>query len=112
MDQFETVKIEIYIPEGFIEPLREALHAAGAGRVGNYDHCMSIIDVVGYWRPLQGASPYQGQIGELEEGKECQVEVRCERQYVKDALRAIRKVHPYEEPVINVLPLLNHLFED
>ena len=30
---------------------------------------------------------------------------------VKDVLKAIRSAHPYEEPVINVIPLINHLFE-
>ena len=75
MDQFEMVKLEIFIPEEYIEPLREALHAAGAGRVGNYDHCMSATQVLGYWRPLEGAEPYQGKIGEIEEGKECKVEI-------------------------------------
>jgi hypothetical protein len=39
------------------------------------------------------------------------VEVNCARELVKDALKAIRAVHPYEEPVINIILLANRLFE-
>lgn len=111
METFREVKIEVYIPESYIERLRDALHQAHAGKVGNYDHCLSITNVRGYWRPLEGSSPFEGRIGEIAEGAECKVEVRCERRYVSDALQAIRQVHPYEEPLINVIPLANHLFE-
>ncbi len=104
------VKLEIYIPEDYVEPLRDALHAVGAGRVGNYDHCLSVTSVRGYWRPLQGAAPFQGCEGEISEGAECKVEVRCDRRDVPEALAAIRRVHPYEEPLVNVVPLANHLF--
>lgn len=107
---FTAVKLEIYIPEQYVNSLRDALHAAGAGRVGNYDHCLSMLDVRGYWRPLEGATPYEGRIGEIAEGMECKVEVRCDRWRVADALAAIRGVHPYDEPVVNVIPLVNHLF--
>lgn len=110
METFNEVKIEIYIPEHYIERLRDELHLVNAGRIGNYDHCISITDVRGYWRPLEGASPFQGQVGEIAEGTECKVEVRCARQYVSDALKVIRNVHPYDEPLINVIPLVNHLF--
>lgn len=110
MEGFEAVKLEIYIPVEYVERLRDALHEAGAGRIGNYDHCLSVVSVTGYWRPLEGAVPYEGHVGEVSSGTECKVEVRCERRYVAEALAAIRRIHPYDEPVINVLPLANHLF--
>ncbi len=100
------VKIEIFIPEGNLPELAEALHQAGAGRIGRYDHCMSIMSVKGTWRPLEGAEPFLGKVGELCTGEEVKVEVNCPEEHVRAALKAIRQVHPYEEPVINVLQLL------
>ena len=39
------------------------------------------------------------------------MEVRCKIEYVKNAIKVIKKVHPYEEPVYNIVPLLNNIFE-
>ncbi len=105
-------KLEIFIPADYVDALREALGRVGAGQVGNYDQCCSLMEVRGYWRPLAGANPFQGEIGKIETGSECKVEVNCARDQVPAALRAIRAIHPYEEPVINILPLANHLFGD
>lgn len=111
MPPFQEVKIEIFIPEEFIETLRDELGKVGAGHIGNYDHCMSITPVRGYWRPLPGATPYQGEVGKISTGTECKVEVNCAWELVRPALEAIRRIHPYEEALINVIPLVNHLFE-
>ncbi|HTX80427.1 MAG TPA: YqfO family protein [Longilinea sp.] len=105
------VKIEIFIPEDYVPALQDELSKVGAGHIGDYDHCVSISTVKGYWRPLEGADPFLGEVGKISEGSECKVEVNCKLEVVKSALAAIHRIHPYEEPVINVLPLLNPLFE-
>ena len=110
MNPVPNVKIEIFIPEEYLEGLSEALYQAGAGVIGNYDHCKSITHVEGTWRPLEQANPFMGQMGQVSQASELKVEVNCPWEKVPAALKAIRKVHPYEEPLINVLPLLNHLF--
>jgi hypothetical protein len=110
MDAVPIVKLEIFIPESHFLELSEALHLAGAGRIGNYDHCSSIIQVTGTWRPLENAEPYLGEIGQICRGSELKIEVNCAWENVPAALKAIRQIHPYEEPVINIVPLLNHLF--
>ncbi|MCE1253077.1 MAG: YqfO family protein [Anaerolineae bacterium] len=110
MDLPPVVKLEIFIPADYLETLAEALHQAGAGKIGNYDHCMSIIDVTGTWRPLAEANPFLGEVGQICRGSELKIEVNCAVENVTAALSAIRRVHPYEEPVINIVPLLNHLF--
>lgn len=109
--EIKEVKIEIYIPEEYIIDLRDELNRANACRVGDYDNCMSVTNVKGYWRPLEGANPYNGQVGEICEGEECKVEVRCKMEYVKNAIEAIKKIHPYEEPLFNIIPIINDLFE-
>jgi hypothetical protein len=107
----QKVKLEIFIPEEFVPRLREELSKVGVGVVGNYDQTMAVTQVTGYWRPLEGANPYDGKIGKLSSAPEAKVEVTCFADAVRDGLRVIRAVHPYEEPVINVLPLANHLYE-
>jgi len=107
--EFTRVKLEIFIPETHVDGLREALAKAGAGVIGNYDHCCSIMPVKGYWRPLAGADPYNGTVGEISEGHEYKVEVNCPREILPQVIKSIRAVHPYEEPLINIIPLVDEL---
>ena len=106
----ETVKLEIFIPESHVHFLSDELAKIGVGKIGNYDHCSSMSKVSGTWRPLPGSDPYQGEIGKLEHGEECRLEMNCVRDLVPVALEVVRRVHPYETPVVNIVPLLNHLF--
>ena len=108
--EFTEVKIEIYVPQDYVIPLRDALNAVGAGHIGEYDHCVSITQVTGYWRPLENANPFLGEIGEVCEGSECKIEIRCKRELIAEAVSVIKEIHPYEEPVINIVPLLNGLY--
>lgn len=110
METYPVVKIEIFIPEEYLEPLRDELSKIDVGHIGNYDHCVSITDVRGYWRPLDGAAPYAGEIGQISAGTECKVEVNCKWENIEDAIRVIKSIHPYDEPLINIIPLINHLF--
>lgn len=103
----KRVKLEIFIPAENVDDLRQTLADAGAGIIGNYDHCCSVTPVKGYWRPLEGANPYDGTVGEVSEGHESKVEVNCPHAILPRVLRAIREVHPYEEPLINIIPLLD-----
>ncbi|MCL2286266.1 MAG: cytochrome C biogenesis protein [Firmicutes bacterium] len=106
MFTFTTVKLEIFVPKSHLVPLRDALRAVGAGVVGNYDSVISYSTIRGNWRPLPGANPYDGEVGVLCEGDEYKVEVRCLAAKLPETISAIKTVHPYEEPVINVIPLL------
>jgi hypothetical protein len=110
MEEADEYKLEIFIPGEFLGKLQEAITRAGAGRVGSYDHCMSFYPVKGCWRPLEGSNPYLGKVGEVETGEEVKVEINCRHAYVAEVLRAIREVHPYETPLVNIIPLANHLF--
>lgn len=104
---FELAKIETYIPKEFVTKLRSELNKVGALTVdGKYDNCMSSYPVNGSWRPLDGANPFIGEVGEVCEAEEYKVEFTCRREIIKEAVNAIKKVHPYEVPVINVIPVL------
>jgi len=101
-----TVKLEIFIPKSHLNMLRDALCSVGAGVVGNYDNVISYSTIRGNWRPLPGANPYAGEVGVLCEGEEYKVEVRCSADKLPETIAAIKAIHPYEEPVINAIPLL------
>lgn len=101
------IKVEVYIPDEYTDRLREALNAAGLLRVGRYDNTVSVQAVTGYWRPLEGATPHEGTVGEITSAPEAKVEFRCRRDHMHLAVSVIRSVHPYEEPVIHLIPLID-----
>lgn len=103
----EYVKMEIFIPRTHLPALQKALQVVDAGHIGNYDSCLAYSPVMGTWRTLAGADPYEGEVGEITEAEELKVEVRVEERRIDETMRAIRKIHPYETPVVFVLPLLD-----
>ena len=107
MSSYKRIKIEVFVPETHLEQLQETLRKVGAGKIGNYDSCTSYSRVKGTWRPLRGANPYDGKEGEISEGEELKVEVVIDGDCAMDVVEAIRKIHPYEEPLINLIPLLS-----
>lgn len=111
MENFTDVKLEIFVPKEYAFQIRDELAKIGVGRIGDYDHCVAMVPVRGFFRPLPGTNPFDGEIGEIKEAEEYKVEVNCKRELVNQAMKAIRSVHPYEEPLVNVIPLANHLFE-
>jgi len=110
MENFTDVKLEIFIPQDYALGLRDELAKIGVGVIGNYDHCVALTSVRGIFRPLPRSNPSEGEVGKVNEVAEYKLEVNCRRELVKEAIKVIKGVHPYEEPLINVIPLANHLF--
>ncbi|MCX6055465.1 MAG: cytochrome C biogenesis protein [Chloroflexi bacterium] len=100
-------KLEIYCPEESVDDILEALATSRAGEIGKYDHCASVSPVQGTWRPLHGSSPAVGEENKLCSGSESKIESLCREEVLAEAIQAVRQVHPYEEPVINIIPLAN-----
>lgn len=105
MEEFACCKLEIFLPESHLKPVQEALWRVDAGHIGAYDHCMSYSPVTGCWRPLEGSNPFLGEADQLSTEPELKVEVVCRREKVEETVAAVKAAHPYEEPVINVIPL-------
>ena len=99
-------KIEIFIPENYLSVLQNTLQNLDAGHIGNYDCCMSYSHVIGTWRPLQGTNPYSGTQGKISHEPELKVEVTCKLSDLDKIISAVKSIHPYEEPVINAIPLI------
>lgn len=95
-------KLCYFVPESHLESTKQALFAAGAGRIGDYDCCAWQCLGQGQFRPLPGSNPYLGKSGEVETVSEYKVEMVCEDSLVAEAVQALKQAHPYEEPAYEV----------
>lgn len=91
-------KLAFFVPKTNIEQVKEAVFAAGAGRIGNYEACCWQTLGQGQFKPLAGATPYIGQHNTLEQVEEYRVEMVCEDEHIHAAIAALKQAHPYEEP--------------
>ncbi len=102
----KSYKIVVFAPETHADILREAMGQAGAGKIGDYEHCTFTIKGVGRFRPVAGANPTIGEVGTLEAVNEERIETVCSPELLETVLAAIRAVHPYEEPATEVYELV------
>jgi len=100
-------KIVVTVPSGpDADAVRQAMGEAGAGKIGNYSFCSFTLRGTGRFRPEEGAQPAIGSVGRIEEVEEDRIETVCDRERLEAVLAAIRSVHPYEEPAIDVYPIM------
>lgn len=95
-------KLVFFVPRTHAEQVKEAVFATGAGQIGDYDACCFTTPGQGQFRPLQGANPHQGKVGELEQVDELRIELVCTEELIHAAVAALRQTHPYEEPAFDV----------
>ncbi|PTQ90803.1 NGG1p interacting factor NIF3 [Agitococcus lubricus] len=98
-------KITFYVPVTHVEKVKNALFAAGAGRIGDYDSCAWQVLGVGQFRPLANAQPFLGQIDQIEQVAEYRVEMVCEAACIEAAIHALKQTHPYQTPAYDVLKM-------
>ena len=101
------VKIIVTIPIENVEEVRNAICEAGAGIIGNYTHCSMFTKCIGTFKPNDKANPYIGENNKMEFVEEEKLEVVCDVIKVKSVISKLREVHPYEEPAIDIIPLLD-----
>lgn len=101
------VKIIVTIPIENVEEVRNAICETGAGIIGNYTHCSMSTKCIGTFKPNDKANPYIGENNKLEFVEEEKLEVVCDVDNVKKVILKLREVHPYEEPAIDIVPLLD-----
>ena len=100
-------KLTTYIPKNNENEVREALFTAGAGAIGNYDHCSFNIDGVGTFNGNENSNPTVGIKGETQYENETKLTVIFKKHLEAQILRALFKSHPYEEIAYEVIPLEN-----
>lgn len=95
-------KLCYFVPETHVEQTKQALFDAGAGRIGDYDCCAWQCRGQGQFRPLEGSDPFLGKAGAIEAVDEYKVELVCAGELIREALAALKRAHPYEEPAYEV----------
>lgn len=104
---FKQVYVVTGVPESHLNAVLDAISSVGGGIVGNYTHCAFTNTGVGRFKPSKDAQPHIGDKQEINAVDEWRIETFCERDIAKQVVNAIREAHPYEEPVVYVMPLLD-----
>ena len=100
-------KLVTFIPTDHAEKVREAIFAAGAGVIGNYDGCSYNLQGHGSFRPGEDTNPYVGEKGKLHYEQEERIETIMPSHLRNQVLQALFTAHPYEEVAYDIYPLEN-----
>lgn len=98
-------KFIFFVPKNYLEEVKNAVFAAGAGRIGNYKSCAWQVEGQGQFLPLSGATPFLGKVNHVEIVPEYRVEMVCEEHLMHHVIRAFKNTHPYETPAYEVIKL-------
>ena len=96
-------KLVVFVPAPDAGGLIDALAAAGAGSIGDYERCAWTTEGTGTFRPLDGARPAVGHVGEVETVREARVEMVVPAGRRAAVVAALRSAHPYDEPAFDLL---------
>jgi dinuclear metal center YbgI/SA1388 family protein len=100
-------KLVTFVPTASAEEVRTALFAAGAGNIGAYDACSFNLEGKGSFRASEGSNPYTGEIGKLHFENETRIETIFPAVWKTRIIKALLKVHPYEEVAYDIFPVEN-----
>ncbi|MFA6775405.1 MAG: NGG1p interacting factor NIF3 [Sphaerochaetaceae bacterium] len=95
-----------YVPESHLETVKQALFDAGCGKMDGYDKCCWVVKGEGQFRPLEGSNPFLGNVGKLEKVTEYRLEMVVDDLHVAQAVKALKKTHPYEVPAYHLVNVL------
>jgi dinuclear metal center YbgI/SA1388 family protein len=101
----QEMKIVTFAPASAVEQVRGALASAGAGLIGKYQICSFSTNGTGTFLGGEGANPAVGAAGQIEHVAEVRLEMVCAKAALPIALQTLRRLHPYEEPAIDVYEL-------
>ena len=100
-------KLAVFVPHDAIESVRTAIFDVYPGEIGNYTHCSFATPGTGTFKPLPGAQPYIGTVGEMESTAEFRLELLVPEGHLHDVIAAMIDAHPYEEVAYDVYPMWN-----
>jgi len=101
------VKLTAFVPVENKMELLNALYKAGAGKIGEYDHCSFSVEGEGTFRPSEKSNPAIGKKSSDTTVDESRVEVLIQKPMLPRVLQAMKDNHPYEEVAYYVNNLEN-----
>jgi hypothetical protein len=102
-----NVKLVWFVPREALAATRDAVFAAGAGRIGDYERCSWYAAGTGTFLGGEASDPSVGQRGREERVAELRVETLVPADRIAAVVAALRAAHPYEEPGFDLYPLLD-----
>ena len=99
-------KLVVFVPVHALDAVRNALFAAGAGRIGKYERCSWYTEGTGTFLGGEATDPSIGERGREERVPETRLETVYPADREEEVVRALREAHPYEEPAFDLYPLL------
>ena len=99
-------KLVVFVPAEALDAVRDALFAAGAGRIGDYKRCSWYAEGTGTFLGGEGTDPAVGEKGREEHVPELRLETVYPEEREAEIVGALRAAHPYEEPAFDLYPLL------
>ena len=99
-------KLVVFVPRESLDGVRDAVFAAGAGRIGGYERCSWYAEGTGTFLGGEGTNPAVGEAGAEERVAECRLETVFPEEAHDAVVAALRAAHPYEEPAFDIYPLL------
>ena len=99
-------KLVVFVPAEALDAVRDAVFAAGAGRIGQYERCSWYAEGTGTFLGGPGTDPAVGERGVEERVPELRLETVFPEERQDEVVAALRRAHPYEEPAFDVYPLL------
>lgn len=103
----KLLKLVTFVPTEATNTVLNALYEAGAGKIGDYDHCSFSVTGTGTFRPSKDANPTIGEKGQHTEVTEKRVEVLVPVHVQARVLHALKNHHPYEEVAYYLSELRN-----
>jgi hypothetical protein len=100
------VKLVWFVPEDALDATRDAVFAAGAGGIGDYERCSWYTAGTGTFLGGEGTAPAFGESGREERVAELRIETVVPADRLTEVVAALRAAHPYEEPAFDVYALL------
>ena len=98
-------KLVVFVPREALDTVREALFAAGAGRIGDYARCSWYTQGTGTFLGGVTTDPTVGEPGREERVAELRLETVYPEEREAEVVRALREAHPYEEPAFDLYAL-------
>jgi hypothetical protein len=102
-------KLVVFVPADALDAVRDAVFAAGAGRIGDYERCSWYAEGTGTFLGGEATEPAIGERGREERVPELRLETVYPADREADVVRALRASHPYEEPAFDLYPLAEPL---
>lgn len=100
-------QLSFFVPVDYLESVKNAVFATGAGTQGEYYNCAWQVLGEGQFMPSASAIPFLGSSNKLEKVAEYKVEILCSSENIQNAVIALKKAHPYEEVAFSVVKLEN-----